>query len=120
MSTVNNTNYNIDLTVRVFDAFYGYEQFVDSNEWDAVLSYFKSIYTTASAAANFATALFRVSNEQSIPALSLLQQMQTTANTAELNLTLAYYLNNQRSNATLLGVSQPVQPNYYAARNVRA
>ena len=120
MNSVNNTNYNIDLTVRVFDSFYGYEQFVDSNEWDVVLSYFKSIYTTAAAAANFTTALFRVANEQSIPVLSLLQQMQTTANTAELNLTLAYYLNDQRSNATLLGVSQPVQPNYYAARNARA
>jgi hypothetical protein len=120
MSTVNNPNYNIDLTVRVFDDFYGYEQFVDSNEWDVVLSYFKSIYTTDSAAANFATALFRVSNAQSIPVLTLLQQMQTATNSAELNLTLAYYLNDQRSNATLLGVSQPVQPNYYAARNVRA
>ena len=120
MNSVNNTNYNLDLTVRVFDAFYGYEQFVDSNEYDVVLSYFKTTCTTVAAAANFTTALFRVSNEQSIPALSLLQQMQTTANTAELNLTLAYYLNNQRSNSTLLGVSQPVQPNYYAARNVRA
>jgi hypothetical protein len=120
MSSVNTPNYNIDLTVRVFDTFYGYEQFVDSNEWDVVLSYFKSIYTTTSSAANFATALFRVANEQSIPVLTLLQQMQTTSNTAELNLTLAYYLNNQRSNSTLLGVSQPVQPNYYAARNVRA
>jgi hypothetical protein len=38
----------------------------------------------------------------------------------ELDLTMAYYLNNQRSNSTLLGVSQPVQPNFYAARNVRA
>jgi hypothetical protein len=120
MSSVNAPNYNIDLTVRVFDEFYGYEQFVDSNEWDAVFSYFKSIYTTVSAASNFATAVFRVANEQSIPALTLLQQLQTTDSGAELNLTLAYYLNNQRSNSTLLGVSQPVQPNYYAARNVKA
>jgi hypothetical protein len=120
MSSVNNTNYNIDLTVRVFDDFYGYEQFVDSNEWDVVLSYFKSIYTTNLAAENFATALFRVSNEQSIPVLTLLEQLQTADSGAELNLTLAYYLNNQRSNSTLLGTSQPVQPNYYAARNVRA
>jgi hypothetical protein len=52
--------------------------------------------------------------------LSLLEQLQTADNGAELNLTLAYYLNNQRSNSTLLGTSQPVQPNYYAARNVRA
>jgi hypothetical protein len=120
MSSVNNTNYNIDLTVRVFDDFYGYEQFVDSSDWDVVLSYFKSIYTTTLAAENFATALFRVSNEQSIPVLTLLEQLQTADSGAELNLTLAYYLNNQRSNSTLLGTSQPVQPNYYAARNVRA
>jgi hypothetical protein len=120
MSTVNNPNYNIDLTVRVFDSFYGFEQFVDAADWDVVLSYFKSIYTTTLAAENFATALFRVANEQSIPVLSLLEQLQTADVGAELNLTLAYYLNNQRSNTTLLGVSQPVQPNYYAARNVRA
>jgi hypothetical protein len=120
MSSVNNTNYNIDLTVRVFDDFYGFEQFVDAADWDVVLSYFKSIYTTTLAAENFATALFRVSNEQSIPVLTLLAQLQTADSGAELNLTLAYYLNNQRSNSTLLGTSQPVQPNYYAARNIRA
>ena len=50
MSTVNNTNYNLDLTVRVFDSFYGYEQFVDSNEYDVVLSYFKTTCTTELAA----------------------------------------------------------------------
>lgn len=120
MSSVNTPNYNLDLTVRVFDNFYGYEQIVDSTEWDIVLSYFKSIYKTEEAAANFATALFRVSNEQSVPVLTLLQELQSANGSAELNLTLAYYLNNQRSNTTLLGVSQPVQPNYYAARNVRA
>jgi len=49
-----------------------------------------------------------------------LQQIQTASGPAELDLTLAYYLNNLRSNSTLLGTSQPVQPNYYAARNVRA
>jgi len=120
MSTVNDPNYNIDLTVRVFDDFYGFEQVVNGSEWDIVYSYFKSIYTTTIAAENFATALFRVSNQQSIPVLTLLEQMQAADGLAEVNLTLAYYLNNQRSNSTLLGVSQPVQPNFYAARNVRA
>jgi hypothetical protein len=104
----------------VFDDFYSYEQFVDGSEWDVVFSYFKSIYKTEAAAANFATALFRVANQQSISVLTLLQQMQATSSGAELNITLAYYLNDQRSNATLLGVSSPVQPNYYAARNVKA
>lgn len=120
MSTVNDTNYNIDLTVRVFDDFYGFEQVVNASEWDVVFSYFKSIYTTTVAAENFATALFRVSNQESIPVLTLLEQMQASDGQAEIDLTLAYYLNNQRSNSTLLGVSQPVQPNFYAARNVRA
>jgi hypothetical protein len=120
MSTVNDTNYNIDLTVRVFDDFYGFEQVVNGSEWDVVYSYFRSVYTTDIAAENFATALFRVSNEQSISVMTLLEQMQAADGQVELDLTMAYYLNNQRSNSTLLGVSQPVQPNFYAARNVRA
>lgn len=120
MSSINVPNYNIDLTVRVFDNFFGFEQVVDAAEWDVVSSYFKSIYTTELAAMNFSTALFRVANEQSVSVLTLLQQLQTSSGPAELDLTLAYYLNNLRSNSTLLGTSQPVQPNYYAARNVRA
>jgi hypothetical protein len=35
-----------------------------------------------------------------------------------LSVSLAYYLNNIRSRATLLGVSAPTSPNFYAARNV--
>ena len=120
MSSINETNYKIDLTVRVFDDFFGFELLVDAADWDVVSSYFKSIYTTKIAAENFATALFRVANEQNESVLTLLQQLQTASGPAELDLTLAYYLNNLRSNSTLLGTSQPVQPNYYAARNVRA
>ena len=120
MGTINDTNYNIDLTVRVFDEFYGFASVVPVNEWDAVLSYFESIYTTREAARNFATAIFRVANQQGISAMTLLAQIQTASGPAELDITIAYYLNNLRSNSTLLGVSQPVQPNYYAARNVRA
>lgn len=120
MSTINAPNYNVDLTVRVFDDFYGFESVVPVNEWDTVLSYFKSIYTTESAATNFATSIFRVANQQGISAMSLLEQIQTASGPAELDITIAYYLNDLRSNSTLLGVSTPIQPNYYAARNVRA
>jgi len=120
MATINNTNYNIDLTVRVFDEFYGFESVVPVDEWDAVLSYFESIYTTKVAAKNFATVIFRVANEQGVSAMTLLTQIQSASGPAELDITIAYYLNNLRSNSTLLGVSQPVQPNYYPAHNVRA
>ena len=52
MSTINDPNYNVDLTVRVFDDFYGFESVVPVNEWDAVSTYFESIYTTKAAAKN--------------------------------------------------------------------
>jgi len=120
VSTVNNPNYNIDLTVRVFDDFYGFDVNIPANEYDVVLSYFKSIYTTVEAAGNFTTAIFRIAAEQDIPAITLVEQLKTSTGAAELNLTIAYYLNSLRSNSTLLGVSEPVQPSYYAVRNVRA
>jgi hypothetical protein len=120
MSSVNTPNYNIDLTVRVFDDFYGFDVNIPVNEYDAVLSYFVSIYTTKEAAGNFTTAIFRIAAEQNISAITLVDQLKTATGAAELNLTIAYYLNALRSNSTLLGVSVPVQPNFYAVRNIRA
>ena len=119
MSTVNYANSKTDQTVRVFDQFYGFEINVEANEYDAVYSYFRKIYTDATAAGNFTVTLFRIANEQNIDVLTLLRQIQLSQTTAELDRTIAYYLNNMRSNSTLVGVSEPTQPNYYAARNVR-
>jgi len=120
MATVNYANPKKDQTVRVFDQFFGFEINVEANDYDAVYSYFRSIYTDATAAGNFTVTLFRIANEQNINVLSLLKQIQTSTTTAELDRTIAYYLNNMRSNSTLVGVSEPTQPNYYASRNVRA
>jgi len=120
MSTVNYTKPNTDQTVRIFDQFYGFELVVQSEEYDAVYSYFRSIYKDNKAAGNFTVTLFRIANQKNIDVLSLLQQMQSASTSDELNITIAYYLNNMRSNATLLGVSAATQPNYYAAHNVRA
>jgi hypothetical protein len=117
MSTVNYTNYNQDQTVRVFDRFYDYDVNVPAAEYDVVYSYFLREMTTKQAAGNFTVSLFRVAQETNIPPLTLLSQFegQTGVN---LNVSLAYYLNQIRSRATLLGVSSPVTPNVYAARNV--
>lgn len=117
MSSINYTNPNIDLTVRVFDSFYEYDVNVPSNEYDIVYSYFKSVMTTESAAGNFTVSLFRVAQETGIPALTLLQSFEGQDGVS-LNVNLAYYLNSIRNNATLLGVGVPYTPNYYAARNV--
>lgn len=116
-STVNYTNTNLDLTVRVFDEFYNYDVDVPANEYDVVNSYFRSVMTTRQAADNFTVSVFRVAEMTRIPVLTLLKEFQGQTGTS-LSVSLAYYLNNIRSRATLLGVSAPVAPNYYAARNV--
>ena len=119
MTTVNYSNPNLDQTIKIFDRFYNYEVNVPQLEYDAVYSFFRSIYGTEQAAGNFAVSLFRVSQQSSIPVMDLLQQIQGL-NAAELNLTLAYYLNNIRSPATLLGINAVTTPNYYVARNIRS
>jgi len=117
MSTVNYTNYNLDQTVRVFDRFYDYDVNVPSAEYDVVYSYFFKEMNNKQSAGNFTVSLFRVAQETNIPPLTLLKEFQGPTG-VNLNVTLAYYLNQIRNRATLLGVSNPVTPNFYAARNV--
>jgi hypothetical protein len=122
MASINNTNYQIDQTVRVFDTFYDYDVDIPVGEYDVVNSYFRSIMTTKQAADNFTVSLFKVAEDTKIPALTLLQTFQTSGggvgNSMSINLNMAYYLNSIRNRATLLGVGVAVIPNYYAARNV--
>ena len=119
MSSINSTNYNIDQTVRVFDSFYEYDVNVPAAEYDVVYSYFQKEMTTAAAAGNFTVSLFRVAETTGIPALTLLQEMQSNTG-VNININMAYYLNQIRSRATLLGVGVAVTPNFYQARNVLA
>jgi len=116
--SVNYSNPKVDQTVKIFDRFYAYDVDVPQLEYDAVYSFFNSIYTDPIAAGNFTVSLFRVSQQSDIPVMTLLQQMQGK-DQVQINLTLAYYLNNIRSPATLLGINATVVPNYYVARNVR-
>ena len=117
MSSINNTNYNLDQTVRVFDTFYDYDVNVPVNEYDVVYSYFKSQMSSDLAAGNFTVSLFRVSEETGIPALTLLDGFQGN-NGVSIDINLAYYLNSIRNRATLLGVGVPLQSNFYAAKLV--
>lgn len=121
MSTVNNINPRVDNTVRVFDSFYGYEEFVPAGEYDLVNSFFRSVVPDRLAAGNFTISLFRIATTTQTPVLTLLQQIQANGTTAiQLTQTLTYYLNNLRSPATLLGFGAETAPNQYTARNVLA
>ena len=119
MASVNAINTKTDLTVQIFDKFYGYEQHVPVDAYDAVLSYFRSVFRSAEAAGNFTVSLFRISQQSGIPVMSLLQQFQGQS-APEVTLTLAYYLNGIRSSSTLLGVNVPTQSNFYVARNIKS
>lgn len=117
--SVNNPNVNNDLTVRIFDQFYSYEEFVSAEEYDVVFSYLKSIFVTDLAAGNFTVALFRIASETRTPVLTILQSIEGQ-DALNLTQTLCYYLNSMRSSSTLLGFGASVTPNYYTARNVLA
>ena len=117
-TTVNYANPKLDGTVKIFDQFYAYEDSVPQLEYDAVYSYFRSVFDTAEAAGNFTVSVFRVSASSGIPVMTLLQEFQGQS-APQLTLTLTYYLNNTRSSSTLLGLNVATQPNFYSARNVR-
>lgn len=116
-NTVNAVNTNLDQTVRVFDNFYKFQVNVPAAEYDIVNSYFEKVMENKRVAANFTTVLFQISSETGIEPLTLLQQFQGT-DRVNLTASLAYYLNQIRSRATLLGVGVPVVPNAPVARNV--
>lgn len=119
MPSVNETNYSIDQTVRVFDTFYAFDLQVPADEYDAVNSYFRSVFTDRIAANNFTTTIFRIARETNTPVLTVLQQLNNQDEIA-LTASLSYYLNGVRSPTTLLGINAAVTPNIFTARNVRA
>lgn len=119
-NTINSTNPGVDLTVKIFDNFYRYKGSISAQEYDIVLSYFRSVFSTLNQAKNFTTTLFRVSDTSGIPPMDLLAQIQASGNDLpQITLTFAYYLNTLQSASTMLGVKLPYTPNFYTARNIR-
>lgn len=117
MSTVNYSNPNQDRTVYLIDNFYNFEISVDANLYDVVLSFFKTTFNDETAAKNFTLNLFRISESTGTPVMEILENVRGQS-AIELTATFAYYLNNLRSNTTLLGISSVSTPAFYAARNV--
>lgn len=117
MGSVNNANPKVDFTVRVFDQFYNFETIVDANTYDVVNSFFLSVFKEKRAADNFTVTLFRVADQSGTPVLTLLTELEGQ-DQIQLTATLCYYLNGIRSSSTLLGITAPVVPNVWTARNV--
>lgn len=102
---------------KIYDKFYELDIVVNSNEWDTVHSYFKKIMNDDDIANNFSTIVFRLARDNNLKPVQILEEIKGV-NGMELSLTMSHLFNNDRSNTVLIGVSNVITPNYYAARNV--
>lgn len=117
MSSVNQTNPKIDLTVKIYDDFYRMAIEVSAEQYDIVNTFFRSIFKNQEAADSFTMSLFRIAQETKTDVLTLLTSMQDQ-DQIQVTSTMCYYLNGLRSPSTLLGINAAVTPNYWTARNV--
>jgi len=117
MASIIDSKIGIDQTVLIFDSFYAVDLAVNSNEYDIVLGYFKSVCSTNTIAQNFTAFLFRISQETNIYALTLLDNIQGL-NKLDMNRTIAYYMNSFKSKTSLYGISSVPTPNQPVARNI--
>ena len=117
MATINYPNPGTDPTVRAYDDFYNRELVIDANKYDTVLSFFSSIFDDEFAAKNFTLTVFQISEDTGNNVEDILSEL-SNQNQIQITATLAYYLNNNRSNTTLLGISNTATPNQYVARNI--
>jgi len=90
---------------------------VNSNEYDIVLSHFKSLKKSDDVANTFTGYLFTVANMTEQNVLDILDSFKKTP-TQEAMTMLAYYLNSNRSPTSLYGVGKIPVPNQYVQRNV--
>lgn len=115
--SVNNTNYNIDTTVRLFNQFYDTDMVVSSADYDVVMGYLKRICSSKAIAENFAVSIFKIANDYGFSVQDILAQIQGQ-DRLQLTATMSYYLNSIRNASTYVGVGSAITPNQYVARNI--
>lgn len=113
-------------TLEIFDSFYAQTLRVNSGEWDAVYSYFVGVLKgnpesarTKATASQFATVLFRISQETGTDIQIFMDYFRTNVETTlQVNSEMAFYLNLLKSKTALYGVSNVPTPNQAVQRNV--
>lgn len=106
----------VDNTVKIFNQFYKLDTVVPADQWELVVSYFRSFCNSEEAARSFAENLFRVSNETQIDAFQLLETFKGSG--LKLSATMAYYLNSLSNKTVLYGINELQTPNDRVARNI--
>lgn len=108
----------IDNTIRIFDSFYQTDLKINASDYDLVHGYFLTVSPNKTVAANFSTAMFRISTDTGISVLRLLDDLKGSPNKIEMNKQICYWLNSLKSKTSLYGVSTIPQPIIPVARNV--
>lgn len=112
------TNLSVpDNTTQVFDQFYNININVPADEYEVVLSWFRSICATEQIAQNFTAFIFIISSNTKIPSLDLLTQIQGKTG-LEIDALMSYYLNSSKTKSALYGVANQITPNFYVQRNI--
>ena len=115
MSSVNVQKTNS--TTQIFDKFYNSEVVVDTNTYDYIFSFFSKIMNDTAIAQEFTAQVLIMSKDTGVDPMEYVESVKGQ-DAQTLTMSMAYYLNQTRSNSTLLGVGSIATPNYYAARNV--
>jgi len=113
-------------TLEIFDTFYSSSLIINAGEWDVVYSYFVGVLKgnpenerTKQTASQFATVLFRISQETGTNINIFMDYFKTNVQTSvQVNTEMAFYLNLLKSKTALYGVSNIPIPNQAVQRNV--
>jgi len=106
-----------DSTLRLFNQFYDLDLVVNANEYEVVLSYFKSKTTQEKTAQSYTENLFRISNQTDIDVLTLLDSFQKSDDMT-ITAVMAYFLNSFSDKTVMFGVNNVIVPNNGVARNI--
>jgi len=115
-----------DNTINIFDNFYSQSLVVNAAEWDNVNSYFLGVLRgdpgsvkTKQTASQFATVLFRISQETGTDIQIFMDYFRANVETTlQVNTEMAFYLNLLKSKTALYGVANVPTPNQAVQRNV--
>jgi len=114
----------LDRTVEIFDNFYNQQLRVPSDEWDVIYSFFlgaqgKKTESAKKTAAQFATVLFRISQETGTSIMEFYDYLKGIGdNKLKLTGEMAFYLNLLRTKTALYGIANQPRPNQTVQRNV--
>jgi len=90
---------------------------INSEHYAIVVGFFKKVFSDLRAAEEFTVDLFKVANGTNVSVLVLLESIQDKDRFG-VSEAMAFYINQLRSQSSLLGVSNVIVPNQQVARNI--